>query len=176
MIEAEAIAAAQAGDPAGLDWLYRTHCPYVRNICSHFMPGDQRVEDWVQAVFLVVCRKIGRFRAQSSFRTWLFIITRNECLMELRRDERQVPVVSFTELLAAPGMVGRDPSTAPSPETALIVAEALNALPEGQRQVFLERVIEGRGPTELAAKHGLTIPAVKGRLRQARAKLQEALA
>src|ERR1700687_3239219 len=83
--EGEAIMRAQRGDPAAFECLYRAHSKDVYSLCSRMLKNTAAAEDLTQEVFLRLFRKIGTFRDESDFLTWLHRVAVNEVLMHLRR-------------------------------------------------------------------------------------------
>src|SRR5271157_1028985 len=97
--EAEAIRRAQAGDSAAFDFLYHLHSRRVYALCMRMVNNPADAEDLTQEAFLQLFRKIGTFRGESAFSTWLHRMTVNVVLMRLRK--KSLPVVSLEETLEA---------------------------------------------------------------------------
>ena len=83
----EAIQRAQNGDAAAFEYLYRSHSRHVYSVCLRMLRNPVDAEDMTQQVFLQLFRKIGTFRGDSGFSTWLHRITVNAVLMHLRRNK-----------------------------------------------------------------------------------------
>src|SRR6202521_5829124 len=81
--EAEAIRLAQAGDAPAFEFLYHLHGRRVCALCLRMVNSPADAEDLMQEAFLQLFRKIGTFRAQSAFSTWLHRMTVNVVLMRL---------------------------------------------------------------------------------------------
>ena len=71
MSEAEAIRLAQQGDAAAFERLYRLHNRRVYSLCLRMLNNTAEAEDLTQEAFLQLFRKIGTFRGESAFSTWL---------------------------------------------------------------------------------------------------------
>src|SRR5882757_8441407 len=91
--EAEAIAAAQAGDGAAFERLYSLHKRRVYSLCLRMLGNVAEAEDLTQEAFLQLYRKIGTFRGDSAFSTWLHRLAVNLVLMHLRK--KSLPVISL---------------------------------------------------------------------------------
>src|SRR5437016_6720909 len=91
--EAEAIRQAKDGVAAAFECLYRAHGRRVYSVCLRMIKNPADAEDLTQQAFLQLFRKIGTFRGESGFSTWLHRVTVNIVLMHLRRKKP-------TELLA----------------------------------------------------------------------------
>jgi RNA polymerase sigma-70 factor (ECF subfamily) len=85
LTEAEAIRQAKGGDPIAFEYLYQAHCRRVYGLCLRMIKNPAEAEDLTQQAFLQVFRKIGTFRGDSGFSTWLYRVTANIVLMHLRR-------------------------------------------------------------------------------------------
>src|ERR1044072_6218340 len=81
----EAIQRAQNGDAAAFEYLYRSHSRHVYSICMRMLRNSADAEDMTQQVFLQTFRKIGTFRNDSGFSTWLHRVSVNTVLRHLRR-------------------------------------------------------------------------------------------
>ena len=123
---------------------------------------------------------------EAAFGSWVHRIAANNALMRLRR-QRVLDVV--TEDLAGPEFTDRG-SLAEVPETdwsrraddksldeelGRAIQEATDALPEGYREVFLLKDVEGLSYEEISEMVGISVPAVKSRLHRARLALREAI-
>jgi RNA polymerase sigma-70 factor (ECF subfamily) len=98
--EGEAIARAQRGDGVGFEYLYKTYSRRVYSVCLRMTRNPAEAEDMTQQTFLQVFRKIGTFRGESGFSTWLHRVTVNVVLMHLRRKG---PSETLFEGLDRPG-------------------------------------------------------------------------
>ena len=96
MTEAEAIRLAQAGDAAAFEFLYGLHGRRVYALCLRMVREPSDAEDLMQEAFLQLFRKIGTFRGESAFSTWLHRMTVNVVLMRLRK--KTLPATSLDEV------------------------------------------------------------------------------
>src|SRR5688572_5237079 len=79
------IYAFRAGSEAAFDRLFQKHQEYVYNICLGVLGNPDDARDCAQDTFLRVYRKVGEFRGQSAFSTWLYRVTVNVCVGHLRK-------------------------------------------------------------------------------------------
>src|SRR5262245_22513933 len=79
----------KSGDRVALDGLMRLIRPHIERQLSRYPVSDEDRLDLVQSTMLQVVRRIGSFRGDSSFTTWLFRVTANEALMLMRSQRRQ---------------------------------------------------------------------------------------
>src|SRR5262245_15033067 len=94
--ERQAIALAQRGDCAAFEYIYKTHCARVYSMCLRMIRNPAEAEDLTQQTFLQLFRKIGTFRGESNFSTWLHRVTVNVVLLHMR--QRKPAAASVTDL------------------------------------------------------------------------------
>src|SRR5258708_28760844 len=92
---------AAAGDLGAFEQLYQRHGRRVYSLCLRMTSNVSEAEDLAQEVFIQLFRKIGSFRGESAFTTWLHRMTVNQVLMHFRKlrvkleqttDEGEAPV------------------------------------------------------------------------------------
>ncbi len=146
-------------------------------------------EEIIQEVFLTLIKKIGTFRGESKFSSWLYRVTVNTSYMHLRAEKRHghesdvslEDYVPYDENGSLAGRVkAKDWSNRPdeallSKEAIEIIEKAVNELPESYRVIFHLSDIEGLSNEETAEILGLSVPAVKSRLHRARLFLRDKL-
>jgi RNA polymerase sigma-70 factor (ECF subfamily) len=137
-----------------------------------------QAEDLAQEAFLQLFRKIGTFRGESAFSTWLHRMTVNVVLMNLRR--KGLPLVSLEETLETDEETPRKELGAPDLKlTASIdrlqLQRAIEKLPPGYKTVFVLHDVEGFEHNEIAEMVGCSIGNSKSQLHKARLKLRDAL-
>jgi len=174
----------QQGDTASFAPLMRRHLPGVYNfVARHTAPGPA-AEDLSQEVFLRVVERASDFKHESRFTTWLYSIARNLCIDALRKqshrnhaslDEPDKEGVSLREQIGDEHPQNTGDRVAQSNQMAARIEQALRALPEEQREVFLLREIANLPFQEIAQVTGAPENTVKSRMRYALERLQEAL-
>jgi RNA polymerase sigma factor (sigma-70 family) len=137
-------------------------------LCYAYLHDRTAAEDAVQETFLKVYRNIGRFRGDSSEKTWLMKIAVNVC-RDTRRTGwfRHVNRAVTTDALP-------EPSTEASQRDREITAEVMR-LPVKMREVVLLYYYQDMTTVETAEALGVTQQAVGGRLRRAKARLRAVL-
>src|ERR1051326_949752 len=86
--ETNLIARAQSGEEAALERLIVRIRPHVERQLMRYPVSDEDRRDLLQMTLLQVVRRLGSFRGESSFSTWLFRVTANEALMLMRSQRR----------------------------------------------------------------------------------------
>jgi len=167
---------AQRGDTTAFDELVERYQDSLFRVARRMCGEVEAAEDILQETFVKAYLNLDRFRGEAKWSTWLYRIAYNECLMRRRREPNQ-PVDSLDEVLeTAEGEVHReiaDWSVNPEEvvlqeELRVVLDEAIAALPEDYRLVFLLRDVEGFSAKEVQETTGLTLPTIKARLHRAR--------
>ncbi|MEK6302278.1 MAG: RNA polymerase sigma factor [Acidobacteriota bacterium] len=170
------LSAALSGDAmSGFENLYRKHYRRVYSICLRMTGSVAEAEDLTQEVFIQLNRKLGSFRGESAFTTWLHRLTVNQVLMYFRK--RSVKSELTTDDGEMPDSV--DPFTI-NPGAMPIVDRigletAIKQLPPGYRSVFVLHDVEGYEHEEIARMLGCSGGTSKSQLHKARLKLRKLL-
>ena len=176
--EAEAIERAKHGDAAAFEALYNLHKRRVYSLCLRMTANTAAAEDLTQEAFLQLFRKIGTFRGESAFSTWLHRMAVNVVLMQLRK--KGLPVVPLEENIETEEDSPRkEPGADDARLTGAIdrmqLQRSIEALPPGYRMIFLLQDVEGYEHNEIAEMVGCSIGNSKSQLHKARMKLREIL-
>jgi RNA polymerase sigma-70 factor (ECF subfamily) len=174
-VERELVEAAQAGDRSAMSELVRTTHRLVYTQALRLLGNPEDAADVTQDVYLRVVRKLGGFRHEASFTTWLSRVTTNVAMSTLTRRSRRLSVegAALEDDVSEPGAdpADRSDSIALAARLETLVA----ALPEGQRQVLVLRDVYGLSTDEVASTMNLSPGAVKVRLFRARERLKAQL-
>jgi len=176
--EAEAIERAKQGDAEAFESLYHLHKRRVYSLCLRMTANTAAAEDLTQEAFLQLFRKIGTFRGESAFSTWLHRMAVNVVLMQLRK--KGLAVVPLEETIESEDESPRKEPGAEDVRLAgsidrLQLEHAIAALPPGYRAVFLLHDVEGYEHNEIARIVGCSIGNSKSQLHKARMKLRDLL-
>jgi len=176
--EAEAIERAKQGDEAAFEILYQLHKRRVYSLCLRMVSNPSQAEDLSQEAFLQLFRKIGTFRGESAFSTWLHRMTVNVVLMQLRK--KGLPSVSLEETLetdeeAPRKEFGADDVKLKGSIERMQLGRAIDRLPPGYKTVFVLHDVEGFEHNEIAQMVGCSIGNSKSQLHKARLKLRDYL-
>jgi RNA polymerase sigma-70 factor (ECF subfamily) len=167
--------AAAGGDMAAFEEIYQRHHRRVYSICLRMLQNATEAEDLTQDVFIQLYRKIGSFRGDSAFTTWLHRLTVNQVLMHFRK--RNVKFEKTTEEGETPvQVVGGTENPRKMPVVDKIAIEnAIEQLPNGYRNVFVLHDVEGYEHEEVARILGCSVGTSKSQLHKARLKLRKLL-
>ncbi len=176
----------QQGDRAAFGVLVKRHQGPLFNFAVRQLRIQPLAEDVVQETFVRVVQNAADFKHEARFTTWVYTITRNLCIDQLRkRALRKHP-----SLDQASGEEGDGPTLgeqtadprasvereATGTELKERIARAVDTLPDEQREVFLMREVANLPFKEIADITGVSENTVKSRMRYALERLQEALA
>jgi RNA polymerase sigma-70 factor (ECF subfamily) len=179
LTEADAIRQAKDGDGAAFEYLYKANCRRVYSVCLRMIKNPAEAEDLTQQAFLQLFRKIGTFRGESGFSTWLHRVTVNVVLMHLRRKR---PTEIMFEDLDRPGSDHEGPREHGSSDTSMLGAidrlnlkRAIRKLPSGYKRHFLLHDVLGYAHKEIARHLGCSTGSSKSQLHKARKRLRRLL-
>ena len=132
------------GETRALNTVVTSLRPHVERQLMRYPVAEEDRHDLLQATLLQVVRRLGSFRGDSSFSTWLFRVTANEALMLMRSQRRHrarlVEGLDFDDLAALPAvndaeLDGRSDVGAANQERDARVRSAMEMLPEDYRKV-----------------------------------------
>lgn len=164
---------AGEGDDDAFAVLVRRHSGPLLALAHDLLGSRADAEDAVQEAFLSAWRRLPEFRQKASFSTWMYRIVTNRCLNILRRP-RPVPLDRVPEPADRDACVS-PPRVAEAAAAAAALAQALSALPPGQRACWVLRELHGLRYDDIAHMTGISEPTVRGRLFRARRALREAM-
>jgi RNA polymerase sigma-70 factor, ECF subfamily len=167
-----------AGNTALFELLMRRYNERLYRAARAITRDDREAEDVLQQAYVNAYSHLRQFKGQAQFATWLMRITINEALARVRRRGRYEP---FDDDLSNVEMFMPWNST-PDPERQAFTGElrellewAIDQLPDGAREVFVLREVEGLSTAETAASLEVSEDVVKTRLSRARAALRRLL-
>jgi RNA polymerase sigma-70 factor, ECF subfamily len=166
---------AGKGDMGAFEKLYERHNRRVYSLCLRMTQNAAEAEDLAQEAFIQLFRKIGSFRGDSAFTTWLHRLVVNQCLMHFRK--RSVKLEKTTEEGDTPVQIVRgteNPNAMPVMDR-IALDNALKQLPPGYRTVFVLHDVEGHEHEEIARMLGVAVGTSKSQLHKARMKLRQIL-
>jgi RNA polymerase sigma-70 factor, ECF subfamily len=177
--EEEAITQAQLGDGTAFEYLYNTHYGRVYGMCLRMLRNPPEAEDLTQQAFLQVFRKIGTFRGEAGFGTWLYRVTANIVLMHLRRKK---PTESLAEPWDAADGSGGDLRELGAADLSMLgtidrlnLKRAIRKLPSGYRRFLLLHDVIGYQHNEIAKLLGCSTGCSKSQLHKARKRMRRLL-
>jgi RNA polymerase sigma-70 factor (ECF subfamily) len=184
----ELVERAQRGEGAAFAELVQRHQRQLYRLALRMTGSEADAQEVLQEAFLNAYQKLPNFRGEAQFSSWLYRIAANSALMRLRRKRRAPDALTDQPLelqgpkFSAEGFLEpqndwsqRADSQMMDRELGSAIDQAVAALPDDYRTVFLLKDVDGLSNEEIAAALDLTVPAVKSRLHRARLALREKL-
>lgn len=165
-------AMATAGDIGAFELLYQRYHRRTYSLCLRMTSSQTEAEDLTQEVFIQLFRKIGSFRGDSAFSTWLHRMTVNQVLMHFRRRSVKNERTSDDGEMPEQTVHGTsNPNRMPVIDR-IALKNAIAELPHGYKSVFILHDIEGFEHEEVAQMMGISVGTSKSQLHKARLKLR----
>ena len=174
--DAELLRLAREGNEEAFSSLFQAHKAKVYALCLRMTGNVGEAEDLTQDAFFQVFRKIGNFRGESAFSTWLYRVTMNTVLMHFRKKgTRHVSLEEpVTRTPGAPKReFGVDDERLSGCVDRIVLARAMKELPSGYRTVFLMHEVRGYDHREIAGLLRCSVGNSKSQLHRAKARMRE---
>jgi RNA polymerase sigma-70 factor (ECF subfamily) len=182
------VARAQQGDLGAFETLVERHEDRLYRLAMRLLRNDNDAREVLQESFVTAWQKLGEFAGRAQFGSWIYRVTLNTALMLLRSRRRRptVSVEDVSEDAISAGIAGtpdhnandwtrRPDEQLQSVELKDHIQQAVGALAEILRVVFVLRDVEGLSTEETADALGITVQTVKTRLHRARLALRASI-
>lgn len=166
--ESRDVTLARRGDRDAFERLYRQHVGRIRGLACR-MVGRDLADDLTQDVFVRAWEKLGTYRAESQFGTWLYRLAVNVIVEDRRRFARRPRQEADEDLVSGLSVPPADNVN------AVDLAAAVDRLPDGARQIFVLHDVEGYKHREIGKLIGISSGTSKGQLHRARMMLRRYL-
>ncbi len=172
------------GNEAGFEKLVYTYQDKVYTLCYRYSGNEEDANDLAQEAFIKAYRSLGSFKGNSRFSTWLYRVTTNVCLDEMRRKKRLIQTQSLDQpVTGADGEMSRivaDESQSvdvlyEAQEQADYIQSLLNELKPEHRMVLLLKDIMELSYDEISKVLNIPSGTIKSRLSRARDLLRRKL-
>lgn len=160
---------AQSGDVKAFESLYREHSPRVYALCRRLCADEELAQNLTQEAFVKAWQKLGSFRGDAAFGTWMHRLGVNTVLNERRARQRR----TARELAVAQVESTTEPTQ--RADAGMDLDRAIASLPSGARTVFVLHAIEGYKHEEIADLMETSVGTSKAQLHRARALLRKVL-
>lgn len=176
--EGKLLARAMKGDSQAFSTLMAGQESRMYAVALRMCANHEDAQDCMQEAMIRIYRAISGFKGQSSFSTWVYRVTMNTCLDELRRSKRR-KASSLDEKLETGWSPADDMDTpehhALRSEQRREIERAIAELPEDMRAAVVLRDVQGCAYDEIADILGTNVGTIKSRISRGRAKLREIL-
>jgi len=164
------------GDAYAFEQLMRKHESRMYSVALRMCGNREDAQDCVQDAMLRIYRALDRFKGQSSFSTWVYRITMNTCLDELRR--RKVRASTSLDSLLESGWSPTDETDTPEhhaidAERRKALSGAIQSLPEDMRSAIVLREMQGLSYEEISDVLSVNVGTIKSRISRGREKLRQ---
>ena len=165
---------AQEGDRESLKALLEEIGPPVRQWALSHTGDPDGASDLCQEVFLLLLKKISSYRGEARFLTWLFSVTRNQALEEIRRKGRHEKKMNRfkAEISDFQSTPNRGEAHVDRKRMGEIITVFIRDLPQRQREVFQMSELQGLSSPEIGTILGLNPGSVRAALLKARRALR----
>ena len=163
---------AASGNIPAFELIYERYHRRTYSLCLRMTSSQTEAEDLTQEVFIQLFRKIGSFRGDSAFSTWLHRLTVNQVLMHFRRRSVKNEKTSETGDMPEQAVTGSANPNRMQVVDRIALKNAIAELPNGYRKVFILHDVEGLEHEEVAGVLGISVGTSKSQLHKARLKLR----
>ena len=163
------VALAAAGDVSAFERVYHAHLPRVHSLVRR-MSGGRDTDELTQDVFVRVWQKLGSFRGDSAFSTWLHRLAVNVVIERFRSD-----TIRRQRVRGGDDVLESLPALSRSRDLSMDFETALDTLPDGAREIFVLHDVEGYKHHEIASLLEISAGTSKAQLHRARMMLRRHL-
>jgi RNA polymerase sigma-70 factor (ECF subfamily) len=185
-VDAALVDALRRDDPGAPTALVETYGDRVYRLARRITGSNEDAEEVAQDALWTAARKIGTFKGESAFGSWLYRITANAAYMKLRSRRAKANEIALDDVLPTLDEEGRhfepmDDWSSRVDEQALqgelreVLEGAIAALPPDYRTAVVLHDIEGLSNPDIAETLGISLPAVKSRIHRSRLFLRQRL-
>ena len=156
------VALAAGGDTSAFERLYHAHVGRIHNLARRML-GTHEADEVTQDIFVRTWQKLGQFRGESAFSTWLHRLAVNVVIE--RRRSFAIQRERMADDPAALDSVTVGPARA---DLTVDFEQAMEQLPDGAREIFVLHDVEGYKHREIAVMLGIATGTSKRQLHRAR--------
>jgi RNA polymerase sigma-70 factor (ECF subfamily) len=167
----------------GSEWAFRELVQRYQDIVVRtafaYLKNKDEAEDLAQEVFIAVYENISSFRNEANLKTWIYRITINKSINQIRKLKWKSALSQVENILETIAHITKDKndpySNLVNKEQELIVQRAMNKLPESQQTAFILHKYDDLSHQEIAKVMNISIPAVESLIHRAKMNLQKNL-
>jgi len=164
------------GDLAAFAEVYRRYHRRVYSLCLRMTQNVAEAEDITQEIFIHLMRKLGSFRGEAAFTTWLYRLTTNHVLMHFRKASTRRELTTKDGMMPAQAVTSREATGYAPLLDRVALNRAIARLSPGYRLVFILHDMMGYEHEEIARLLGCSAGTSKSQLHKARMRLRNLIA
>jgi len=169
--DGDVVRAVLAGDRERYSQLVERYRDRYARYAARMLGSTDAAEDAVQDAFVRAYDQLAQCQDPNKFVGWFFLILRNRCFAERRRNRSQAPLEAADHVAAADRADGGTETA----ERRRALQHALLELTPDQREVFVLKHVEGLSYGEIAERLSTSVPSLKMRMHRAYDRLREQL-
>lgn len=158
----------KTGDVAVLGKLYKPYMQLVYGVCLKYLKDEELCKDAVMQIFEELVNKAGKHEVKQ-FRGWLYVLTRNHCLMQLR-SAKKLDVIPMDGVMENAVVLHHDDDN--KEETMKVLERCMEKLPDAQRQSVDLFYYNDKCYKEIAEQTGYTLNEVKSYIQNGKRNLK----
>ena len=163
------VALAAGGDPSAFERLYRTHVARIHSLTRRMLGRDE-ADEVTQDIFVRTWQKLGQFRGDSAFATWLHRLAVNVVI-----ERRRASAIQRARMTDDPAALDLVPVSPGRGDLRVDFEQAIQQLPRGAREIFVLHDVEGYKHREIASMLDITSGTSKRQLHRARMLMRKYL-
>ena len=163
----------ETGEMSNLGTLYERYMSLVYGVCLKYLKDQDDSKDAVMEVFESLPDKLKRHEIEN-FQSWLYVIVKNHCLMQLRKSKRsgQVPMEEISYKLMETDSDEHHNDKELLEEELVILENGINHLPDQQKQCITLFYLEKKSYQEIADQTGYELKKVKSYIQNGKRNLR----
>jgi RNA polymerase sigma-70 factor (ECF subfamily) len=163
------VALAAGGDQSAFERLYRTHVGRIHSLTRRMLGGHE-ADEVTQDIFVRTWQKLGQFRGESAFGTWLHRLAVNVVI-----ERRRTYAIQRERMADDPAILEAVPVAPARADLTVDFEHAIEQLPGGAREIFVLHDVEGYKHREIAVMLGIATGTSKRQLHRARMLMRKHL-
>jgi RNA polymerase sigma-70 factor (ECF subfamily) len=185
-VDADLVAALRAEEPEAAERLVERFGDRVYRLAMRITGSREDAEEAAQDALWTAARKIGMFKGESAFGSWIYRITANAAYQKLRTRRQKSAEIALDDVLPSldddrhfepmDDWSNRVDERALQGELRQVLQEAIDGLPPDYRTALVMHDVEGLSNPDIAETLGISLPAVKSRVHRSRLYVRKKLA
>ena len=172
--DTDLVQSAQSGDEKAFEMLVQKYRPRIDSAISAFIDNPQDREDIAQETIINAYRNLRQISKPERFGAWVATIAQNQCRDWMRKNRIQTVPIDEVEEKALQSDDSPEQNSVEA-EQRRIIAQAIETLPQTERQIARDHYLENASHDELVSRHGISYQSVSARLFRAKRKLAKRL-